>query len=83
MNDFRTGRSLTRVGHTWYCQTPGSEWATADEGWWLYLTDEPSWRLYNLGENFGTSKSMRTTRLKQAMDRAAEEIAKRAARATT
>ncbi|QDN64488.1 hypothetical protein [Streptomyces sp. S1D4-14] len=82
MNDFRTGRSLTRAGHTWYCQTPGIRWETAPDGWQLFLTDGPSWHLMGLGEHIGVEESLCTTRLKQAMDEAAEEIAKRAARAT-
>ena len=83
MNDFRTDHKMTRAGITWFCQSPGSSWMTDPNGWELYLTDGPAWHLFGIGDNVGRAElSLGTRRLKEAMDTAAEEIAKREERAT-
>lgn len=75
---FRTDHKMTRAGRTWFCQMPGSRWETAPDGWQLFLTDGPSWYLFGLGEHVGVEIRLGTARLKEAMDAAAGEIAKRA-----
>lgn len=75
MREFSYKRSLTRAGYTWYCQSPGSSWATDPIiGWDLFYTDGPSWHLMGTGRHLGWEINLDTKRLKEAMDRAAVRI---------
>lgn len=72
---FTYGRSITRK-HTWYCQSPGTRWATDPViGWELYLTAEGRgqatwWLMGTSEENAGREINMGTRGLKAAMDEA-------------
>ena len=68
---FKYGRSIRR-GYTWYCQTPGTRWATDPIiGWELYYTDGPSWWL--IGPD-GSETDMCTRKVKEAMVRAFDYV---------
>lgn len=70
---FNYGRSITRAGYQWYCQTPGTRWAVDPViGWELYLTSEGQgaatwWLMGTSDENVGREINTGTNRLKEAM----------------
>jgi hypothetical protein len=69
---FVYGRSIRRQ-YTWYCQSPGTRWATDPTiGWELYLTAEGSgaatwWLMGTSDKNTGREIDMGTRGLKAAM----------------
>jgi hypothetical protein len=70
--EFIYGKSMTRGGYTWYCQSAGTSWKTDPSiGWHLFYTDGPSWWL--ICPDY-SERCMNTTKLGEAMLTAANYI---------